>query len=308
MENIIHNYILFLAISITFLAILIVSSIIIITIKKHNKNFKIININENFKKDKKHILKEANITLKENKRKNKHYKNLFILDFNGDIHANDIFELRNIISCLIDISTKDDEIMIRLNSSGGFINNYGLAAVQIERIKKQNIKLTISIDLIAASGGYLIASVADKIIAAEFSIIGSIGVIGIVPNINKLLKKYGIDIEQHTAGEYKNTLSLFAENTDNGRKKFIKTLNDTHILFKDYIKKNRQNINIDEISSGEYWYGKQALDNRLIDEIKTSDEYIMEKMIDHNIFVISQNKKNKQESKIKNLILNLLNL
>ncbi|HIH2763581.1 MAG TPA: protease SohB [Candidatus Azoamicus sp.] len=308
MENIIYNYILFLVKIITFFFIILLFFIIIINIKKYNKKLKIVNLNDQFKKEIKFILKETKIKIINNKKINNKYNNLFVIDFNGDIYANDIFELRDVISYLIDILNNNDEIMIRLNSAGGFINNYGLAAAQFERIKKKNIKLTISIDLVAASGGYLIASLGDKIIASEFSIIGSIGVIGIAPNINKFLKKYDIEIEEHTAGKYKNTLSFLGENTPEGREKFIHSLNETHTLFKNYIKKNRQKINIEDVSSGKYWYTKNALKKKLIDEIKTSDEYIKEKLVDHNVFIINKNKSNKKKNKIITLLLNLLNL
>lgn len=287
MENIISNYVLFL-IKIITLLIIIIAIFIKITQRKTDKNFKIININEEFKKNTNKLLKELNIKNK-NVTTYKRNKNLIILDFNGDIQATAILDLKNIISYLITILNEHDEIIVRINSSGGFINNYGLAANQFERIKKKNIKLTMSIDLIAASGGYLIASVGEKIIASEFAIIGSIGVIGIVPNINKLLKKYNIEIEHHTTGEYKNTLSILGENTQKGREKFIQSLNNAHEIFKQYIKKNRKDINIENVSTGEYWYGKHALKENLIDEIKTSDEFIMEKMQEYNIFIIKKN-------------------
>lgn len=314
MNNIIINeYVIFIIKLITLLFIPILIIILIKTNKKQNKNINIENINEKFKKNKeiinsiildKNEYKKQQKTLKKNNNKN----NLFIIKFNGDIQAKEIIKLRDIISNIILIAKEHDEVMIILNSSGGLVNNYGLAAAQLERIKKKYIKLTISIDLIAASGGYLMAVVADYIIAAEFSIIGSIGVIGQIPNFNKLLNKNNIDIEQHTSGKYKKNLTIFGKNTEIDRNKFIEILNRTHNLFNEFILKHRKNINIEKISTGEYWYAKEAINLNLIDEIKTSDEYIIEKLDLSNIYEIKIKNDNiikKYISTVKNKILNI---
>ncbi|HIH2763862.1 MAG TPA: protease SohB, partial [Candidatus Azoamicus sp.] len=226
--------------------------------------------------------------------------------FNGDINASEIKNLKKILSIIILNKLNVDEVLLKLTSSGGIVTNYGLAATQLKRLKNENIKLTISIDTVAASGGYMIACVADKIIASQFSIIGSIGVLGVIPNINKALNKHNIEIEYHTSGKYKKTLSLIGENTEDGRKKFIESLENTHFLFKSFIKENRNNINIEEISTGEYWYGIDALKLNLIDKIQTSDEYILEKMSENNIYEIKFN--DKTNNNIKNILFKILNL
>lgn len=303
MNNIIINeYIIFVIKLITIFLIPILILILIKTNKKQNKNLNIENINEKFQTNKDTInniiLKKKEYKIyKKNKVKNENKNNLFVIRFNGDIYAKETIKLKEIISNIILIAKKDDEVMLILNSSGGLVNNYGLAASQLERIKKQNIKLTVSIDLIAASGGYLMAVVADKIIASEFSISGSIGVIGQIPNFNRLLDKNYIDIEQHTSGKYKRNLTIFGKNTENDRKKFIEILEKTHELFNNFILKHRKDIDIEKISTGEYWYAKEALNLHLIDEIKTSDEYIIEKLDSSNIYEI----KIKSNSLIKNL-------
>lgn len=236
-------------------------------------------------------------------------KNLFVLTFGDDINAKDTQKIRDIVSLILLIANKHDEVLLKLNSSGGFINNYGLAAAQIKRLKGL-LKITISIDLVAASGGYLIASVADKIIASNFAIIGSIGVISIVPNFNKLITMSHVDIEYHTAGEYKSTLSVIGKNTENGRKKFISSLNRTHVLFKNYLKINRPVLDIDNLATGEYWYAEDAINLKLIDEIKTSDEYILEKINDTKVYEIKVKKqinfKEKTKNWLKKSFLNLI--
>ncbi len=196
---------------------------------------------------------------------------------------------------------------MKLTSNGGFVNYYGFAASQLNRLKSKNIKITASVDLIAASGGYLMVSVADKIIASNFAIIGSIGTLGIVPNFYKLLKKHDIDIEHHTSGSYKSTLNILSKNTDIGRIKFIKNLNRTQKIFKDIIKKNRSNLNIDEVSTGEYWYAVDAINYKLVDKIQTSDEFIFENLNKFNIYEITNvSFSNKKSNKIISSIFNIL--
>ena len=108
---------------------------------------------------------------------------------------------------------------------------YGLAASQMQRIRDKKLKLTVCVDKVAASGGYMMAVVADKIIAAPFAVLGSIGVLAQVPNFHRLLKKHDVDFEMLTAGKYKRTLTMFGENTDKGREKFQEDIEDTHVLF-----------------------------------------------------------------------------
>ena len=201
-------------------------------------------------------------------------KRVYVTSFDGDIKASDTDNLRKIISIILTQAKTDDEVVIKLESSGGMVHSYGFAASQLARIKAKNIPLTVCIDHVAASGGYMMACVANKMIAAPFAIIGSIGVIAQLPNFHKLLKKTDIDYEMYTAGEYKRTLTMFAENTDKGREKFIEELEDTHGLFKDYVSEHRAVVDIDRVATGEVWFGKRALDQQLVDELKTSDEYI----------------------------------
>lgn len=211
---------------------------------------------------------------------------LYILNFKGDIEANPVSTLRKEITAIILVAKKKDEVLLCLESAGGIVNAYGLAASQLQRLRKHKINLTISIDKIAASGGYMMACVANHIIAAPFAIVGSIGVVGQLPNFNKLLKKNNIDFEQHTSGENKRTLTLFGENTDQSRKKFHEELTVIHNLFKDFVHTMRPNLNIDEISKGDHWFGSTALKLGLIDSITTSDDFMLFKMQNFNLLKI----------------------
>lgn len=211
---------------------------------------------------------------------------LFVLNFEGDINASATRNLREEISVLLHQLSDGDEVLLRLESGGGLVHSYGLAASQLERIRKAGGKLTVSVDKVAASGGYMMACIADTIVAAPFAILGSIGVLAQLPNFHRLLKKNDIDFEMITAGEHKRTLTLFGENTDAGREKFREEIEDTHDLFKQYVKDHREVVDIDAVATGEVWYGQRALDVNLIDQIQTSDDFIQERLDSHGVFEV----------------------
>ncbi|GGE72941.1 protease [Streptosporangium jomthongense] len=202
---------------------------------------------------------------------------VYVLDFDGDIKASDTDPLRRAISAVLSVAEPGkDEVVIRLESAGGLVHAYGLAAAQLDRIRSKGIHLTACVDKVAASGGYMMACVADRIVASPFAILGSIGVVAQLPNFHRLLKKNNVDFEVLTAGEHKRTLTIFGENTEKGRQKFLEDLEDTHVLFKDYVSERRPDLDISAVATGDIWFGKRALEVKLIDEIKTSDEYLIE--------------------------------
>lgn len=202
-------------------------------------------------------------------------KRLYVLDFDGDIKASAVEAMREEITAVLSVAKLQDEVVVRLESGGGVVHGYGLAASQLQRIREANIPLTICVDKVAASGGYMMACVADKIIAAPFAILGSIGVVAQVPNVHRLLDKSLIDVELHTAGRYKRTLTMLGKNTDEGREKFKQDLEDTHGLFKRFVSGQRPQLDIDNIATGDTWYGSEALENNLIDVVMTSDAYLV---------------------------------
>jgi serine protease SohB len=208
---------------------------------------------------------------------------LFVLDFDGDIRASAVDNLREEISVLLSQIDEGDEVLLRLESGGGMVHSYGLAASQLQRIRDAGGQLTVAVDKVAASGGYMMACVANRIVAAPFAVIGSIGVLAQLPNFHRLLKKNEIDFELFTAGEYKRTVTLFGENTDKGRDKFREELEETHQLFKDFVKAHRDVVDIDSVATGEVWYGQRALDEKLVDALQTSDELIQEKLDSHTV-------------------------
>jgi serine protease SohB len=237
------------------------------------------------KRDEKQKKKDAKIAAKADVHEEKQtiQPRIFVVDFDGDMQASQVEQLREEVSAILPLATSTDEIVVRVESGGGVVHGYGLAASQLLRVKEAGIRLTVSVDKVAASGGYMMACVADTIIAAPFAIVGSIGVVAQLPNFHRLLKKNDIDFELHTAGEYKRTLTVFGENTDKAREKFQADIDDVHDLFKQFVAENRNTVSIDEVSTGEYWFGQRALEKRLVDRLCTSDSYLMEKSCDHDI-------------------------
>lgn len=211
---------------------------------------------------------------------------LFVIDFNGSIDAKEVSSLREEISAILTVAKPTDEVFVRLESGGGMVHGYGLASSQLDRIRQHNIPLTASVDKVAASGGYMMACVANKIVSAPFAIIGSIGVIAQVPNFNRLLKKNDVDFEQFTAGEFKRTVTMFGENTDKGREKFVEELEDTHVLFKNFVSEHRPELDIAKVATGEHWFGTQAKDLGLVDELQTSDDYLQARCKTHKLVQI----------------------
>lgn len=198
----------------------------------------------------------------------------FVVDFKGSIDAKEVTSLREEISAILMVAKKEDEVFVRLETGGGMVHGYGLASSQLDRVRQANIPLTVAVDKVAASGGYMMACVANKIVSAPFAILGSIGVIAQVPNFNKILKKNDIEFEQITAGEFKRTLTMFGENTDKGREKFSQEIEDTHQLFKDFVSEHRPSLDITKVATGETWFGTKAKEVGLVDEIMTSDDYL----------------------------------
>jgi serine protease SohB len=219
-------------------------------------------------------------------------RRVFVIDFRGDIKASEVTALRECITAVLLVAgeTADEgkeargratqgavaEVVVRLDNSGGLVAEHGLAASQLARLRAHKIPLTVTVDKVAASGGYLMACVADRILAAPFAVVGSIGVVAQLPNFHRVLERHGVDFELHTAGEYKRTLTLFGENTEAGREKLREQIEETHRLFKDYIAEYRPGLDLTRAATGEYWHGRQALDLGLVDTIQTSDDYLLE--------------------------------
>ena len=231
------------------------------------------------KKEKRAENKDANSGVNDRNR-------VFVIDFLGDIHASGVKSLREEVTAILSVARDIDEVLIRLESPGGIVHGYGLAASQLRRITNQGLNLTVAVDKVAASGGYMMACIGNRIIAAPFALLGSIGVVAQMPNFHRFLKNRDVDVEVLTAGKHKRTLTVFGENTDKGREKFVQELEDVHTLFKEFVSDNRPQVNIDAVSTGEAWYGTRAIQNDLVDELMTSDEFITNKCKDSDVFLV----------------------
>ncbi|HAS6348483.1 protease SohB [Vibrio sp. IRLE0018] len=242
--------------------------------------------------------KEVKKAAKEGTLEHKREPHLFVLDFHGSIDAKEVTSLREEITAILAVAGEGDEVLLRLESGGGMVHGYGLASSQLDRIKAAGLPLTIAVDKVAASGGYMMACVADKIVSAPFAIVGSIGVIAQIPNFNKLLKKHDIEFEQMTAGEYKRTLTMFGENTDKARDKFKQELEETHDLFKDFIREHRPALELEKVATGEHWFGTQAKTLGLIDDVSTSDDLIVAACKEKTVLAIHYVQKKKLTDKL----------
>jgi serine protease SohB len=223
---------------------------------------------------------------------------VFVLNFNGDIKASALESLRHEVTAVLELATPRDEIVLRLESGGGMVHAYGLAASQLTRVRDAGVPLTVCVDKVAASGGYMMACIGDRVLAAPFAMLGSIGVVAQLPNFHRVLKKHDVDYEMLTAGEYKRTLTLFGENTEKGREKFQEDLENIHRLFKQFVSRYRPVLNVDEVATGEVWFGTEALQKALADEIRTSDEYISQRIRQADVFEVHFHRPKKLQDRL----------
>lgn len=214
-------------------------------------------------------------------------RKVFVLHFRGDIRATGVESLREEVSAVVAVATVDDEVVVCLENAGGAVQDHGLGASQLLRIKDKGVPLTVIVDKVAASGGYLMAAIADRFVAAPFAIIGSIGVLAQLPNFHRFLENRGIEFEQITAGKYKRTLTMFGENTEEHREKTREELEEVHQLFKSAVTTHRPELDIETVATGEHWYGSRALELGLIDELGNSDDYLMRSANDADIYGVT---------------------
>jgi serine protease SohB len=229
---------------------------------------------------------------KEARARKKNNQKVYVLDFKGDTAASAVEQLREEITLILATAKAGrDRVVVRLESPGGMVHGYGLAAAQLVRLRDAGFHLTICVDKVAASGGYMMACIGSDIISAPFAVVGSIGVVAQVPNFNRLLKEKHIDFELYTAGQFKRTVTMFGENTEEGKAKFEEELQQTHELFKHFVEKYRPKLNVEKVATGEHWYGNDALDLNLVDKLQTSDEYLLGLLQQHDVYVIETRKK-----------------
>jgi serine protease SohB len=210
----------------------------------------------------------------------------YVVDYSGNVRASQNASLSEEVGAILEVARPGESVVVRLKSPGGVVHGYGLAASQLERLRTFGLDLTVVVDEVAASGGYMMAVVAHRIVSAPFAIVGSIGVVAGVPNFHRWLKRRDIDFELMTAGRYKRTVTMFGENTDEGRRKFQDELETAHTLFKSHIAKYRPTLDLDKVGTGEHWYGQEALGLGLVDALGTSDAHLRELGRSRDIFQV----------------------
>lgn len=240
-----------------------------------------------FKKQAKARQKERKRAAKERAKQEATRPRLFVVDFKGDLRASASASLREEVSAILAIAADQDQVLVRLENPGGAVHEHGFAASQLLRVKRRGLKLLIAIDKVAASGGYLMACVGDHLLAAPFAVVGSIGVVAQLPNFRRLLDEHGVDYEMLTAGKFKRTLSMFGKNTDEGREKLQQEIDEVHELFKAQIREHRPQVDLEKVATGEHWYGIRALELKLVDELRTSDDFLLEAAKERDVYTLS---------------------
>jgi serine protease SohB len=303
MESFWLAYGLFIAKTVSLLTLIVIAMVLLARLRRRTdtprEHLQVKKLNDKFqamtetlqramllKPDLKQYLHDRKQSVKQARRSAEQRPRVFVLEFKGDLRASAVRALREEVTAVLTVAKPRDEVFLRLESLGGLVMSYGLAASQLARIKQAGIPLVAAVDQVAASGGYLMACVADRILAAPFAIIGSIGVVAQMPNFHALLKKHDIDYELHTAGEYKRTLTVFGENTEQGRAKLKEEIEETHALFKQFLAEHRPHLDIAAVATGEHWLGTRALDLKLVDELITSDDYLLKRSQEADLYSV----------------------
>jgi serine protease SohB len=232
-------------------------------------------------------------------------RRVFVINFRGDIRASAVAALREEVTAVLTVARPEDEVVLRLENAGGLVHDHGLAASQLARIRSRGIPLTVAVDKIAASGGYMMACVGNRIIAAPFAVLGSIGVLMQLPNFHRLLQTHGVDFELLKGGEYKRKLTIFGENDDADRARMQQEIDDTHQLFKDFVGEHRPGLDIGTVATGEHWYGRRALELALCDELRTSDDYLLAASREAELYELAYTTKKPLTRKLTAIVNNL---
>jgi protease-4 len=184
--------------------------------------------------------------------------------------STEIIGQEKIIRALRKIGKKKNikAVVLRVNSPGGSALASELIWEEIEHLKKTK-KVVVSMGNVAASGGYYIAANADEIVAEATTITGSIGVWGILPNVNRLSKRWGINAEQVTTNKQALQYSPF-EPLGNATREEVKVgINQVYQTFLTRVAKGRNmsKAQVHEIAQGRVWSGAEAKEIGLVDHL-----------------------------------------
>ncbi len=164
-------------------------------------------------------------------------------------------------------------VVLRVNSPGG-------SALGAEMIYKAlsdiQVPIYVSMGSTAASGGYYISMSGDKIFADKSTITGSIGVVSILPKVNKGAEKYGVNSSSINKGKYSDVYDPFTPLDDDSRNKITQSMTETYKEFKSRVTTNRKisDAKLETLAQGRIWLGEEAKSNGLVDEIGSLDDTI----------------------------------
>lgn len=212
-----------------------------------------------------------------------------VLRFDGDVMASDRERLARQIDEVVINKSRLSEAVVIVSSPGGGVAQYGQLYAEMERFRKEGIPLTVCVDTVAASGGYLMSLPANRIIAAPFATVGSIGVVAQVPNYRKLLEKIGVEGRIFTAGKYKRTVTTTGDDSPEAIEHFKAQLEAIHRQFIAAVTKYRK-VDPDKVCTGAHWSALESVEQKLnlVDEVGTSHEYLFRLNVDRDlIFFLS---------------------
>ncbi len=207
---------------------------------------------------------------------------LAVLRFQGlrDLNASGDQRLSEAIDEVLVNRDHFEEAVVIIDSPGGTTHGYGHAYALLERLSASGLKVTACIDRIGASGGYLMALPADRILAGPFAIVGSVGVVAGIPNVKRLLEEKGVSYRLFVAGDKKRVVHFADDDGPEVREYMDEKLAGIHTQFLQAVEKHRgDRVKLDEVRSGDHWSAEESVEKGLglVDELQTSAEYLLER-------------------------------
>jgi protease-4 len=160
-------------------------------------------------------------------------------------------------------------IVLRVNSPGGSVSGSEAILFELMRAREAGLPVVVSMGPVAASGGYWIATASDKIIAGPQTITGSIGVFGILPNLESLGSSYGLNWDRVKTNQSSDIFSIARPKTDQEISIIQEYVNQTYERFLSLVGESRKLAlaEVENLAEGRVWTGKEAYDLGLVDDL-----------------------------------------
>lgn len=212
-----------------------------------------------------------------------------VLRFEGDTMATGRQDFARMVDEVLHNKERIQRVIVVVNSPGGGVSVYGQMFAGMERMRNAGVDVTACVDTYAASGGYLMSVPAQRIIAAPFAMVGSIGVVSEFMNFNKLLRRLGVEPMTITAGELKRTVTPLSEVTEENKAAYKAQLEAIHRQFIAVVKKYRE-VDADRVCTGNHWTAAESVELKLnlVDGLATSQEYLFEANQTEDLVTISK--------------------